>query len=106
MRMGSLVFRLGVLVLAVLLQVASWRAEACSGTSAATAPPPVLGELDAPEEDASEELTAADDALDGMLVGAYHPGCGPAPSHRFRQTELGLPSGGPPLDAPFKPPRA
>ena len=107
MRMASLVFRICVLVLAVLLQVGSWRAEAVSNTSAAAAPPPALGDFDAPEEDASEELlSAVDDIVDGMLAGSYHPGCHPAPSHRFQRTEEGLPAGGPPLDTPFKPPRA
>lgn len=106
MRMASLVFRLGVVLLSVLLQVGSWHAEAWSSTSAAPPPPPVLGDVDLAEDDSSEELTTADDTLDGMLVGSYHPGCYPAPSRRFRQTEEGLPAGGPPLDAPFKPPRA
>ena len=107
MRMASLVFRICVLVLTVLLQVGSWRAEAVSSTSVASVPPPALGEFDAPEEDAPEELlSAVDDAIDGMLAGSYHPGCHPAPSHRFQRTEEGLPAGGPPLDTPFKPPRA
>jgi hypothetical protein len=107
MRMASLVFRICVLVLTVLLQVGSWRAEAVSSTSVASVPPPALGEFDAPEEDAPEELlSAVDDAIDGMLAGSYHPGCHPAPSHRFQRTEVGLPAGGPPLDTPFKPPRA
>jgi hypothetical protein len=107
MRMASLVFRLCVLVLAVLLQVGSWRAEAASNTGVAAAPPPALGDFDAPEEDASEELlSAVDDTVDSMLAGGYQPGCHPAPSHRFQRTEEGLPAGGPPLDTPFKPPRA
>lgn len=107
MRMASLVFRICVLVLAVLLQVGSWRAEAASNNSVAAAPPPALGDFDAPEEDASEELLSpVDDTFDGMLAGSYHPGCHPAPGHRFQRTEEGLPAGGPPLDTPFKPPRA
>ncbi|HWO08908.1 MAG TPA: hypothetical protein VNN80_05490 [Polyangiaceae bacterium] len=106
MRMASLVFRLGVLLLSVLLQVGSWHAEASSSSSAAAPPPPMLGEFDLAEDDSSEELTAADDTLESMLVGAYHHGCYPAPSRRFRRVEEGLPAGGPPLDAPFKPPRA
>jgi len=107
MRMASLVFRLCVLVLSVLLQVGSWGAEAASNDSLAAAPPFALGDFDAPEEDASEELlSAVDDSLDGMLAPSYHPGCHPAPSHRFQRTEEGLPAGGPPLDTPFKPPRA
>lgn len=107
MRMASLVFRLCVLVLAVLLQVGSWHAEAAANAGIAAAPPPAMGDFDAPEEDASEELlTAVDDTFDGMLADSYHPGCHPAPSRRFQRTEEGLPAGGPPLDTPFKPPRA
>jgi hypothetical protein len=106
MRMASLVFRLWVLLLSVLLQVGSWRAEAMSSSSVATAPPPALGDFDAPEEDASEELlSAVDDTFDSALAGGHQPGCHPAPSHRFQRTEEGLPAGGPPLDTPFKPPR-
>lgn len=107
MRMASLVFRICVLVLAVLLQVGSWRAAAVSNASVTAAPPPVLEDFDTPEEDASEELlSAVDDTVDGMLAGGYHPGCHPGPSHRFQRTAEGLPAGGPPLDTPFKPPRA
>ena len=96
---------LWVLLLTVLLQVGSWRAEASSNVSVTAAPLLALGEFDAPDEDSSEEPSAVDDAFDGMLA-PYHPGCCPAPSHRFQRTELGLPAGSPPLDVPFKPPRA
>jgi hypothetical protein len=122
MRMASLVFRLWVLLLTVLLQVGSWRAGAPSSTSRSTtsiaaATPTAFEDFgmpaqDAPEqgtteqEDGSDELSAVDDMFDGMLAGSYHPGCAPAPSTRFQRTDVGLPTGGPPNDAPFKPPRA
>jgi hypothetical protein len=114
--MPSLVFRLWVLLLTVLLQVGSWRAEASLHTSSMavasgeTGPRGPshrdVGDVDA-AEDSSEELSAVDDSLGADVVIGSVPGwVSAAESARWRPSVSGLPPGGPPLETPFKPPRA
>jgi hypothetical protein len=104
--MPSLVFRLWVLLLACLIQVGSWRAEASSQASAAGAPPPAFGDFDA-AEDSSEELSAVDDSFgNDILVGGVSNWCTSPESGGYYPWIGGLPKGGPPSDTPFKPPRA
>lgn len=108
MRMPGLVFRLWVLLLAVLLQVGSLGSGVTSYTSASSAPPPVLGDFDThEEEDGSEELSAVDDNVgNDVLLSGSSCSCSPAPSCRCRLWSEGLLSGGPPSDTPDKPPRS
>ena len=108
--MPSLVFRLWVLLLTVLLQVGSWRAEASlHADSAATQQDPShqrsVGDFDA-AEDSSEELSAVDDSMGAdVVIGGVSNWVSAAHSARWRPCVSGLPPGGPPLETPFKPPR-
>jgi hypothetical protein len=104
--MPSLVFRLWVLLLAVLIQVGSWGAEASSQAGAASAPAPASGDFDAAEE-SSEELSSVDDTSGSdLLVGNVSNWCTPPESSVWHPWVGGLPKGGPPSDTLFKPPRA
>jgi hypothetical protein len=104
--MPSLVFRLWVLVLAFLLQVGSWRAEASYQASASGAQAPATGDFDV-AEDSSEELSAVDDSLGtDILLGSVSDWFTPPASSPWFPWVDGLPKGGPPSDTPFKPPRA
>jgi hypothetical protein len=105
--MPSLVFRLWVLLLAVLVQVGSWHAEASSQASMVSAALPAMGDFDAPEDcSSSEELSATDDSFSGdVLLNAVSKWHAPAQSGRWRPSVAALPPGGPPSDTPFKPPR-
>src|SRR4051794_4937139 len=104
--MPRLVFRLWVLALALLLQMASWRAEASARVSAFSEPPPARGAFDAPEE-MSEELSAVDDTFGtDVLLSGVPNWSSTLESSRWYPWVEGLPKGGPPSDAPYKPPRA
>lgn len=115
--MPSVVFRLWVLVLALLFQAGSWRSDATSSVSLADsasasragstgAPGSSMGDFDA-QDDTSEELSAVDDTLGSdMLPNAAPKWCTSAPSCRSYAWIDGLSPGGPPSDTPFKPPRS
>lgn len=104
--MPSLVFRLWVLLLAFLIQVGSWRAEASHQAGASGAPPPITGDFDA-AEDSSEEMSAVDDSFGNeLLLGSVSNGFKAPDSSPWFPLIDGLPKGGPPSDTPFKPPRA
>jgi len=104
--MPSLVFRLWVMLLAVLLQVGSWRAEAAYQAGAADTRQPAPQDFDL-AEDCSEELSAVDDSFGSdVLLGGVSNWCTPADSGAWVPWVGGLPKGGPPSDTPFKPPRA
>jgi hypothetical protein len=104
--MSSLVFRLWVLLLAVLIQVGSWRAEASNQVGASSAPPPAAGDFDA-AGDSSEELSAVDDSPGSdLLVENVSNWCTAPESSVWHPWVGDLPTGGPPTDTPFKPPRA
>lgn len=127
--MPGLVLRLWVLLLAVLFQAGGWSSGADSSASSALArldAAPLrsggdhasnkgsdtsakntgAGDCDAPE-DSSEELSAVDDSFGNELVSASVPNwCTPPASARGDAWVYGLAPGGPPGDAPFKPPRA
>lgn len=104
--MPSPVFRLWVLVLAVLLQVGSWHTQATSTPNSVAVPLPALGDFDTPE-DSSEELSAVDDAGGTEVVAASVPNWGmPPSSSRWNSWAAGLAPGIRPVDEPFKPPRA
>lgn len=104
--MANLAFRLGVLLLALLLQAGSWRAEASPCASAVASPPTSMGDFDA-ADDLSEDLPGVDDSSGTDIVAAAVPHwCSPPSSGPWHAWADGLPPGGPPLDAPFKPPRS
>ena len=107
--MPSVVFRLWVLVLALLFQAGSWRSDTTSPLSLAAStesPASSPGDFDAPE-DSSEETSAVDDTSGGdLLPHAVPKWCNSAPSARWYPWIDGLSPGGPPSDTPFKPPRS
>jgi hypothetical protein len=104
--MASLVFRLGVLLLALLLQAGSWRAEAPASASAVESPLPNMGDFDA-ADDLSEELPGVDDSSGTDVVTSSVPHwCSAASGGLWYAWADGSPPGGPALDAPFRPPRS
>jgi hypothetical protein len=114
--MPSVVFRLWVLVLALLFQAGSWRSDTSSSVLADSAsasragstgaPGSSMGDFDA-QDDTSEELSAVDDTFGSdMLPNAAPKWCTSAPSCRSYAWIDGLSPGGPPSDTPFKPPRS
>jgi hypothetical protein len=104
--MASLVFRLGVLLLALLLQAGSWRAEASASASTVASPPPSMGDFDA-ADDLSEELPGVDDSSGtDVVAGSVPHWCSAASSGLWHARADGSPPGGPALDTPFKPPRS
>jgi hypothetical protein len=104
--MASLVFRLGVLLLALLLQAGSWRAEASASASTVASPPPSMGDFDA-AADLSEELPGVDDSSGtDVVTGSVSHWCSAASSGLWHARADGSPPGGPALDTPFKPPRS
>jgi hypothetical protein len=103
--MASLVFRLGVLLLALLLQAGSWRAEAFASTSVVVSSPPSMGDFDA-ADDLSEELPGVDDSSGtDVVTGSVPHWCSAASSGLWHAWADRSPPGGPALDTPFKPPR-
>jgi hypothetical protein len=114
--MPSVVFRLWVIVLALLFQAGSWRSDTslsvATANSASTAPadsrgaPGSMGDFDA-QDDTSEEVSAVDDTFGSeMLPNPVPKWCSSAPSCRSYAWIDGLSPGGPPSDTPFKPPRS
>lgn len=104
--MSGVAFRLWVLLLAVLLQLGGWRSEVASPAWEAGSPPPALGDREA-SEDLSGEVTAVDDSAgNDVLLGGLAKWLRPPCASCWQRGSEGLPPGGPPSDAPFKPPRA
>jgi hypothetical protein len=120
--MSGLVLRIWVLTLAILFQASNWSSETCSSAKAAV--PLVQGgsesndardgdsrdrpgrDRDAPE-DGKKELSTLDDSSGDDVVPADIPNwCNPPVSDCGYAWMVGLAPGGPPADAPFKPPRA
>jgi hypothetical protein len=105
--MASLVFRLGVLLLALLLQAGSWRAEASASADIVAAEPISMGDFDAADDVSEEELAGVDDSSGADVVTSSVPHwCSAASSGLWQAWADGSPPGGPALDAPFKPPRS
>jgi hypothetical protein len=107
--MNGPVFRIWVLLLALLVQAGGFRSEASSrdsGSCLSRAVMPAPPDFDISEQDDSQELSAADDALGGhALLNAAPEWCRHARGSTALPVTDELPPGRSPSDAPFKPPR-